>query len=48
MASEPIFAGAGSTLAAANCVDYDSIGVEVNLEYVEIGREATSALERLR
>jgi len=42
------FAGAGSTLAAANRVGYDSIGVEVNREYFEISRDAIPALERLK
>lgn len=42
------FAGAGSTLAAANRVGYDSIGIEVDREYFEIGKEAIPALARLK
>jgi site-specific DNA-methyltransferase (adenine-specific) len=42
------FAGAGSTLAAANRVGYESIGIEVAREYFEIGRTAIPALERLK
>jgi site-specific DNA-methyltransferase (adenine-specific) len=42
------FAGAGSTLAAANRVGYESTGIEVNREYFEMARTAIPALERLK
>lgn len=38
------FAGSGSTLAAANAVDYDSIGVERDAEYMALAREAIPRL----
>jgi site-specific DNA-methyltransferase (adenine-specific) len=38
------FAGSGSTLAAANAVGYASIGVERDLRYVNMARNAISAL----
>jgi len=38
------FAGSGSTLAAAEAVGYDSIGVESDPHYVEIARRAIPAL----
>jgi len=40
------FAGAGSTLAAANALGYASIGVEHDRHYFEIAREAIPALSR--
>lgn len=40
------FAGSGSTLAAAEHLGYDSIGIERDLEYVEIARKAIPALSR--
>lgn len=41
------FAGAGSTLAAAMAVGYDSIGVEVDPHYVAIAQRAIEPLSRL-
>jgi site-specific DNA-methyltransferase (adenine-specific) len=38
------FAGSGSTLAACSAIGYDSIGVELDSEYVELAREAIPAL----
>lgn len=42
------FCGAGSTLAAAEALGYESIGVEINPEYVEIARMAVPRLASLR
>jgi DNA modification methylase len=42
------FAGAGSTLAAANRVGYDSVGIEVDPEYFKIAQTAIPALERIK
>jgi site-specific DNA-methyltransferase (adenine-specific) len=42
------FAGGGSTLAAADAVGYDSIGIERDAEYVKIARAAIPQLARLR
>lgn len=41
------FAGAGSTLAAAEAVGYESVGVEIDPEYVEIARSAIPRLSVL-
>ncbi|MEX2440403.1 MAG: DNA methyltransferase [Actinomycetota bacterium] len=41
------FAGAGSTLAAAQAVGYDSIGIEMDTEYVEVARGAVPKLAAL-
>ncbi len=41
------FAGAGSTLAAANAVGYDSIGVELDPEYFATAQEAVPKLAAL-
>ena len=41
------FAGAGSTLAAANAVGYDSIGVELDAEYFELAQTAIPDLTAL-
>ncbi|GAA1668603.1 DNA methyltransferase [Fodinicola feengrottensis] len=38
------FAGSGSTLAAANVVGYDSIGVEIDETYVDVARTAIPQL----
>ena len=38
------FAGAGSTLAAANAVGYDSVGVEKDRDYFLMAREAIQCL----
>ena len=40
------FAGAGSTLAAAEVVGYESIGVERDMHYFEMAREAIPKLSR--
>ncbi|MBM7507112.1 site-specific DNA-methyltransferase (adenine-specific) [Nocardioides salarius] len=42
------FAGSGSTLAAATAVGYDSIGVELDPQYVEIARQAVPALAQYK
>jgi site-specific DNA-methyltransferase (adenine-specific) len=42
------FAGAGSTLAAANAVGYDSIGIEWDGRYVAMAREAIARLGSLK
>lgn len=42
------FAGSGSTLAAAQAVGYDSIGVELDPEYVAVAKEAIPALAALK
>lgn len=42
------FAGSGSTLAAAEAVGYESIGVEADANYVALAREAVPALAALR
>ncbi|HXZ01726.1 MAG TPA: site-specific DNA-methyltransferase [Stellaceae bacterium] len=42
------FAGAGSTLAAAMAVGYDSIGIECDPHYIEIARRAIFPLSRLK
>ncbi len=41
------FAGSGSTLAAAEAVGYESIGVELDPQYVEMARRAIPALAEL-
>lgn len=41
------FAGSGSTLAAANAVGYNSIGVEMDSTYVEVAKKAIAKLESL-
>jgi site-specific DNA-methyltransferase (adenine-specific) len=38
------FAGSGSTLAAANAVGYESIGIERDPEYVSMAKNAISRL----
>jgi DNA modification methylase len=42
------FAGSGSTLAAANVVGYESIGVETDVEYVRLACEAIPALAKIK
>lgn len=42
------FAGSGSTLAAANAVGYDSIGVEADPKFVRIAADAIPKLTALR
>lgn len=42
------FAGSGSTLAAANAVGYESIGVESDPHFVEIARTAIGRLASIR
>ncbi|MFN8616778.1 MAG: DNA methyltransferase [Dehalococcoidia bacterium] len=41
------FAGSGSTLAAAAHLGYESRGVEIDAQYVEIAKQAIPALSRL-
>lgn len=41
------FAGSGSTLAAAQAVGYDAIGIEADPHYVEIAKRAIPELARL-
>ena len=41
------FAGSGSTLAAANAVGYDSIGIEMNDKYINIAKLAVKRLGEL-
>jgi DNA modification methylase len=41
------FAGSGSTLAAANAVDYESIGIEKDAEFVEMAKKAIPKLSTL-
>ncbi|MYE87078.1 MAG: site-specific DNA-methyltransferase, partial [Gammaproteobacteria bacterium] len=40
------FCGAGSTLAAANAVGYESVGVERDAEYFEMARKAVPQLSK--
>lgn len=42
------FAGSGSTLAAANAVGYESIGVERDAAYMELAREAIPQLSKFQ
>jgi site-specific DNA-methyltransferase (adenine-specific) len=42
------FAGSGSTLAAAEAVGYESVGVEKDPHYVEMAKSAIPKLHRLR
>ncbi|TAK25036.1 MAG: site-specific DNA-methyltransferase [Chloroflexota bacterium] len=42
------FAGAGSTLAAAEAIGYESIGVEIDARYAQIARDAIPALSDLK
>lgn len=41
------FAGAGSTLAAAEALGYDSVGIEINEEYFQIAQSAIPELAML-
>jgi len=41
------FAGAGSTLAAAEALGYDSVGIEINEEYAAVARRAVPLLAQL-
>jgi site-specific DNA-methyltransferase (adenine-specific) len=41
------FAGAGSTLAAAEAVGYESLGIEVDSHYFDMAREAIPKLTRM-
>lgn len=40
------FAGSGSTLAAAEAVGYESVGVELDPHYVKVARKAIPSLSR--
>lgn len=42
------FAGSGSTLAAANALDYESVGVESDAKYVKVAAKAIPKLSALR
>ena len=42
------FAGSGSTLAAAEAVGYESVGVERDPAYFDLGRSALPRLASLR
>jgi site-specific DNA-methyltransferase (adenine-specific) len=42
------FAGSGSTLAAAEAVGYQSVGVERDPEYVDVAKSAIPQLARLK
>jgi site-specific DNA-methyltransferase (adenine-specific) len=42
------FAGSGSTLAAAQAVGYEAVGVEIDPHYVEMAKTAIPALAQLR
>lgn len=42
------FAGSGSTLAAAEAVGYESVGIELDPHYVEVARRAIPALAEYR
>jgi site-specific DNA-methyltransferase (adenine-specific) len=42
------FAGSGSTLAAAEAVGYESVGVELDPDYVAVARKAIPSLARLK
>jgi len=42
------FAGSGSTLAAAEAVGYQSIGIEQDEDYFQMAREAIPALARMK
>jgi len=42
------FAGSGSTLAAANALGYESIGIEKDTEYVKMAKRAVKRLAALR
>jgi site-specific DNA-methyltransferase (adenine-specific) len=41
------FAGSGSTLAAAEAMGYQSVGVEKDPEYFRVAQKAVPALARL-
>jgi site-specific DNA-methyltransferase (adenine-specific) len=41
------FAGAGSTLAAANAIGYDSIGIELDPHYFDVAKKAIPKLASL-
>tara|TARA_B100000929_G_scaffold126892_1_gene100578 strand:+ start:8641 stop:8973 length:333 start_codon:yes stop_codon:yes gene_type:complete len=42
------FAGSGSTLAAAEAIGYQSVGVEMDPHYFNIAREAIPALKQIK
>jgi site-specific DNA-methyltransferase (adenine-specific) len=42
------FAGSGSTLAAAEAIGYESIGIEVDLTYFSLAKSAIPSLAQLR
>lgn len=41
------FAGSGSTLAAAEAVGYESVGVEIDASYIKVARKAIKSLSQL-
>lgn len=41
------FAGAGSTLAAAEALGYDSVGIEIDEKYIQIARRAIPKLAKM-
>lgn len=41
------FAGSGSTVAAANAVGYNSIGIEKDADFYELSKQAVAKLEKL-
>lgn len=42
------FCGAGSTIAAAEAIGYDSVGIEVYPEYFEMAKQAIPKLAALK
>lgn len=42
------FMGSGSTIAAAEAVGYDSIGIEIDKEFIELARNAIPKLAALK
>ena len=42
------FMGSGSTVAAAEALGYESIGIEIDKEFVELARKAISKLASIK